>query len=113
MLITIHTVEDVADMIHKTNYGTWNKDYEACLALAKHMDWNGERLCAYRHCLYSQNQDELTVVNVREWVQRFAIFDDLDDLNNTYVPSEESIEKLSKKTTVISLSDGRFIAENF
>ena len=99
MLITIHTVEDVADMIHKTNYGTWNKDYEACLALAKHMD--------------SQNQDEPTVVNVREWVQRYAIFDDLDDLNNTYVPSEESLEKLSKKTTVIPVSNGRFIAENF
>lgn len=99
MLITIHTVEDVADMIHKTNYGMWRKDYEACLALAKHMD--------------SQSHDGPTLVNVREWVQRFDIFDDLDDHNNTYVPSEESIEKLSKKTTVIPLSDGRFIAENF
>lgn len=84
MLITIHTVEDVADMIHKTNYGTWKKDYEACLALAKHMD--------------SQNQDEPTVVNVREWVQRFDIFHG---------------SEISGKTTVIPVSNGRFIAENF
>lgn len=101
MLITIHTVDDVADMLHKSKYGTWSKDYEACRALASYMDNLGD-------------SDDPTTVDIKDWVVRFDIFKNVDDYNNqASAHSVNNLEDLSAKTTVIPLSGGRFIAESF
>jgi hypothetical protein len=101
MLITTHTVEDVADMLGKTNYGTWKKDHEACFALAQYL----ENL--------SEKEKKPVEIKISDLVQEYSIYKSLDEYNETFVPSVGSLHDLKKLTTVILLKDGRFIAQDF
>jgi len=101
MLITIHSVKEVAVMLQKANYGGWSKDPEACFALAQYL----ENL--------SQETKTAIQVNVVDLVQRFSIYKNLKDYNNTFVPSVETIDEIKKVTTVIKLDNGRFIIQDF
>jgi hypothetical protein len=101
MLVTIHSVKDVAAMLQKANYGTWSKDYEACLAVAQYLED------------LSEETNTPIQVDIIDLVQRFSIYKNLKDYNDTFSPSVETIEKLAEITTVIPLVNGRFIAQNF
>jgi hypothetical protein len=101
MLITTHTVKDVATMLGITNYGTWKKDHEACFALAQYLEDLSER------------EKKPVIIKISHLVQDFSIYKSLDDYNATFAPSVESLHDLKKLTTVILLKDGRFIAQDF
>jgi hypothetical protein len=101
MLITTHTVEDVADMLGKTNYGTWKKDHEACFALAQYLED------------FSEIGKKPVIIKISDLVQEYSIYKSLDEYNDTFAPSVRSLHDLKKLTTVILLKDGRFIAQDF
>ena len=101
MLITTHTVENVADMLGKTNYGTWKKDYEACFALAQYLED------------FSEIGKKPVIIKISDLVQEYSIYKSLDDYNKSSASSLKSMDDLKKLTTVILLKDGRFIAQDF
>jgi hypothetical protein len=101
MLITTHTVKDVATMLGITNYGTWKKDHEACFALAQYLEDLSER------------EKKPVIIKISHLVQDFSIYKSLDDYNKSSASSLKSMDDLKKLTTVILLKDGRFIAQDF
>jgi hypothetical protein len=101
MLVTIHTVKDVAHLLHKSNYGGWSKDYEACLAVANYLENLSEEI---------NKPIEIDVIAI---AARFSIYTNLEDYNDSFAPSVETIEDLGEITTVIPLVNGRFIVQNF
>jgi hypothetical protein len=101
MLITLHSVKDVATMLYNSNYGQWSKDYEACLAVAQYLED------------LSEETNTPIQVDIIDIAARFSIYTNLEDYNDTFVPSVKTIEELKEMTTVIPLVNGRFIAQNF
>jgi hypothetical protein len=101
MLITLHSVKDVATMLYKSNYGQWSKDYEACLSVAQYLENLSEE---------TNTPIEVDVIDI---AARFSIYTNLEDYNDTFAPSVETIEELKEMTTVIPIVNGRFIAQNF
>jgi hypothetical protein len=101
MLITLHSVKDVATMLYKSNYGEWSKDYEACLAVAQYLED------------LSKKTNTPIEVDINLIASRFIIYKNLWHYNSIFTPSVETIEELAEITTIIPLVNGRFIAQNF
>ena len=101
MLVTIHTVKDVAAMLNKSGYGEWSKDYEACLALAQYLED------------LSQETNTPIQIDMIDLAVRFEIFKNVAAFNEEYGTTLESLDIAHSLTTIIPLSKGRFIAQKF
>ena len=101
MLVTTHTVKDVAAMLNKSGYDEWPKDYEACLALAQYL----ENL--------SEETNTPIPVDVVDLAVRFEIFKNVAAFNEEYCTTLEDLDLAYSLTTIIPLSKGRFIAQKF
>jgi hypothetical protein len=101
MLVTIHTVKEVADMLHKSGYDEWPKDYEACLALAQYLED------------LSEETKTPIQVDMVDLAVRFEIFKNVAAFNKEYGTTLENLDIAYSLTTIIPLSRGRFIAQKF
>lgn len=88
---------EAANLLYWSDKNDWR--YDVCLALAEHLD--------------KESSETPLVFDANLLSQSFTLYQNLKEFNKVNHTTLKDIDLAYSLTTIIPLSDGRFLAENF
>lgn len=106
MLVKAIDTCDAANFLYWSYKNNWGHD--VCLALAEHLD---KEFSAYESDeIYGE---KLFLFDAEELSKSFTLYENLKEFNMVNHTKLKDIDLAHSLTTIIPLSDGRFLAKNF